>query len=411
MSIPGPFELIRKYRYLTNDTKKLVLFYGIESAGSAMGSFISIFYIISLGYGLVFYGIFTAVGGISFVAFLLPMSSSSSFLGSKRSVMLGTAFQALSDVLIGFSTQRTAIISSAVVWSLGTSLLSPNYGALVSKSESAEMRTHGFSASGFTSQMGTFAGTAASGMLASALYQYVGRVDSYRAVFLASAAIIMISMYPARISSVNIRGSMPKLKEQSYGIIYRLMIPAMLIGAGAGFLIPYFPVQFKERFGASVQLISIIFSLTNLFMAFFMLYMPYIERNRGSLRSIVSSWMVSTFFMIAMPLAGVFGFMALPIFSAFYFFRTVIMNAISPVQSSFELSLLKEQHRPLASSLETLAWNAANAGTVILGAMVMRYSLDLPFYICAAFYISASLLYYRFFRNFRVGIAHIIADQ
>jgi hypothetical protein len=43
--------------------------------------------------------------------------------------------------------------------------------------------------------------------------------------------------------------------------------------------------------------------------------------------------------------------------------------------------------------------------------MVMRYSLDLPFYICAAFYISASLLYYRFFRNFRVGIAHIIADQ
>ncbi len=138
-------------------------------------------------------------------------------------------------------------------------------------------------------------------------------------------------------------------------------------------------------------------------MAFLMLYMPYIERMRGPLRSIVSSWTVSTLFMIAMPLSGIFGFMALPIFSTFYFFRTIIMNAISPVQSSFELSMLKEQHRPVASSLETLAWNAANAGTVILGAVVMKYSLNLPFYICAIFYISASLLYYRFFRNSRLA--------
>jgi len=208
-------------------------------------------------------------------------------------------------------------------------------------------------------------------------------------------------VYPAILSKVNIRGSRPKFREQGYGIIYRLMLPAMLIGAGAGFLIPYFPVQFKDRFGASVQLISLIFSLTSLFMAFFMLYMPYIERNRGSLRSIVSSWLLSTAFMIAMPLTGIFGFMALPLFSAFYFFRTVIMNAISPVQSSFELSLLKEQYRPIASSLETLAWNAANSGTVVLGAIIMRYSLNLPFYICAIFYIFASLLYYRFFRNFK----------
>lgn len=401
MSIPDPVSMIKNYRYLTQDTKRLVVYYGVENIGSAMGSFITIFYVLSLGYGLVFYGALTAVGGISFVAFLLPMSSSSTLLGSKRSVIVGTVLQAASDVIIGFSTERAAILSSAIVWSLGSSMITPNYGALVSKSENIEMRTHGFSASGFMSQIGAFAGTAASGIVSSAFYPYVGRVNAYRLVFMISAAIMLLSVYPAILSKVNIRGSRPKFREQSYGIIYRLMLPAMLIGAGAGFLIPYFPVQFKDRFGASVQLISLIFSLTSLFMAFFMLYMPYIERNRGSLRSIVSSWLLSTAFMIAMPLTGIFGFMALPLFSAFYFFRTVIMNAISPVQSSFELSLLKEQYRPIASSLETLAWNAANSGTVVLGAIIMRYSLNLPFYICAIFYIFASLLYYRFFRNFK----------
>lgn len=393
--------MIRNYRYLTKDTKMLVLYYGVENVGSAMGSFITIFYVLSLGYGLIFYGVLTAVGGISFVAFLLPMSSSSTLLGSKRSVMIGTVLQAASDIMIGVSTERATILSSAVVWSLGSSMISPNFGALVSKSENIDMRTHGFSASGFMSQIGVFAGTAASGIVSSSFYPFVRRVNAYRLVFVISAVIMLLSVYPAMLSRVNIRGSRPKLREQSYGIIYRLMVPAILIGAGAGFLIPYFPVQFKERFGASVQLISLIFSLTSLFMAFFMLYMPYIERNRGSLRSIVSSWMLSTVFMMAMPLTGIFGFMALPLFSAFYFFRTVIMNAISPVQSSFELSLLKEQYRPIASSLETLAWNAANSGTVVLGAMVMRYSLNLPFYICATFYISASILYYRFFKHFR----------
>jgi MFS family permease len=393
--------MIKNYRYLTKDTKMLVLYYGVENVGSAMGSFITVFYVISLGYGLIFYGVLTAVGGISFVAFLLPMSSSYTLLGSKRSVMIGTVLQAASDIMIGVSTERATILSSAVVWSLGASMISPNFGALISKSENIDMRTHGFSASGFMSQIGAFAGTAASGIVSSLLYPFVGRVNAYRLVFVISATIILFSVSPAMLSGVNIRGSRPKFREQSYGIIYRLMIPALLIGAGAGFLIPYFPVQFKERFGASVQLISLIFSLTSLFMAFFMLYMPYIERNRGSLRSIVSSWMLSTVFMIAMPLTDIFGSMALPLFSTFYFFRTVIMNAISPVQSSFELSLLKEQYRPIASSLETLAWNAANSGTVVLGAIVMKYSLNLPFYICAAFYISASVLYYRFFRHFR----------
>ncbi|MGC8569462.1 MAG: MFS transporter [Nitrososphaeria archaeon] len=394
-------EALSEYFSLSGDSKLISAASLMTNFGSNMGGFLTVFYVLSLGYGLVFFGLLNTVGAISYVVLLLPASSLSYAIGSRKSLMLSAGLQGTAGALLSISTTRGAFIASSVLGSMGMAISTANMGPLISKAERIERRTHAFSLNYFMYTMGGFAGTALSGTSLDLLRPFLGDIGSYRAVYALSSAAALASLFFIKRIGVDIRSRIPLLKpnEQNSRTIAKMMTASSLIGAGAGFLIPYFSIQFKYRFSISIAAISVIFSLTNLFMAFMALLMPRIEGIRGSLRTIVGSWVAATTVMVLMPFVGALDGLSFPLFSAFYLIRTTLMNAISPVQSSFEMSMLDEQYRSIGASLENLAWNLTYAVTVTLGAVLMKISLNYPFYACAAFYYSSAVLYYLFFRS------------
>jgi len=383
---------------LSSEAKGLALYSGAYNFASALYGFITIFYVTALGYSTAFFGALSAIGEAALVLSLLATPHVASRTGAKGSVILGTAITATSVLGLATFSAPAALGAAFAGTGVGQAMVSPTFSSLVSAAEPRERRTAAFVASGVTNQLGAFVGTALSGTLADLLQPSLGRIGAYRIVL----AVASASMAPALLliykTSVDLRpGSNPwRMSKVSRRAAWKLIVAAILIGAGAGFLIPYFPLQFKYRFGSSTAYISQLFSVTNIVMAVIMLYMPELERRLGSLRSIVGSWIVATALMVAMPAAAElpFGVVA---FSALYLARTTVMNAIGPVQSSFELSMMDPGDRPTFSSLETLAWNAANAGTVVLGGIIMQTSLDVPFYICGIFYMAAAIFYYSSF--------------
>ncbi|MDP8023822.1 MAG: MFS transporter [Nitrososphaeria archaeon] len=392
---------LEDYRNLKEDTKRLAMYSFANNLASNLGGFITIFFVIYLGYGVVFYGIISAIGGFTFVILLIPSSFLTYLKGSKHTVLAGSVFQALSYLLIMIYPAKPTLIASSIVGSLGSSMNSAALNPLISKSESLANRTKAFSLNYFFNNIGAFIGTAFSGSLVDLLKNRIGYFSSYRSIFAVSASVFLVSSYIISRVHTDLKPSPPKidLKNENVNTIYKLAIPAGLIGAGAGFLIPYFPLQFRDRFNLSVSVISVIFSITNLFLAFFALYMPALERRLGSLRSIISSWVLATTFMVLMPFIGFLGTnpVAEALFAAFYLVRTLTMNVITPVQSSFELSLLNDEYKSIGSSIETLTWNSVYSVTVIFGAYLMRWSLNAPFFVCATFYYASAIIYYKFF--------------
>ncbi len=385
---------------LSGEARKLAMYYGVYSFAGALYGFISIFYVTALGYSAAFFGELSAIGEASLVLSLLATPHVASKAGARGAAILGTGITAASALGLAVSSAPIALGAAFAGAGVGQAMVSPTFSSLVSAAEPRERRTAAFVASGVSNQLGAFVGTALSGTAADILQPSLGRIGAYRMVIAMASAAMIPAILLIQGTPVDLRpnGNPWRMGEASRRVAWRLIAAAMLIGAGAGFLIPYFPLQFKYRFGSSTAYISQLFSVTNLVMAVIMLYMPELERRLGSLRSIVGSWIIATAFMVAMPAAAEMPF-GLDAFSALYLLRTTVMNAIGPVQSSFELSMIDPSDRPAFSSLETLAWNAANAGTVVLGGIIMQASLDAPFYICGVFYAAAAVFYYGSFAH------------
>ncbi len=388
----------RGYARLSRASRSLALYYLLYGISSGLSGFITIFYIISLGFNEVLYGALSSAGGFSYVAFLIASPYISRRIGARRALALGTGIYSASSAAIAASASAPALFVAFAASGASGALIYPSFSSLVSVSEDRSLLTKSYSLSGFSNQMGAFAGTALSGYLADSLKALLGQPGSYRAVIAVASAVAAASIVePLR------KGPDIKPKEiramASFRAMWRPLVAAGLIGAGAGFLIPYFQLQFRYRFNAPAQQISLVFSIANLAIAIIMLFMPAVEQALGSLNSIAGSWAVATLFMIAMPLvaASSVGFY---LFSGFYIIRTVIMNAIGPVQSSFEMSLFNDQDRPLFSSVENFVWNAANSATVVFGGIMMQESLNMPFYVCGAFYFTASALYYALMKDY-----------
>ena len=75
---------------------------------------------------------------------------------------------------------------------------------------------------------------------------------------------------------------MRELAEIDWGLHFKLVLPAMLIGLGAGLIIPFLNLYFRDRFGLSEGAIGVLFSVMQAFMVAGNLFGPAVSRRPGS---------------------------------------------------------------------------------------------------------------------------------
>lgn len=76
------------------------------------------------------------------------------------------------------------------------------------------------------------------------------------------------------------------------------------------------------------------------------------------------------------------------------------MNMSGPITSMFEMEKVKEQECVFASAMILFFYNLVyTSSTRLGGALIERYDFGATFYVAAAFYALAVVLYYRFFKQ------------
>ena len=397
--------IFSKYGKFSNTIRILIIIQFLISIVNGIISFLLIFYIRALGYSPIIYGIMTSITGLVFLITIVPSGVISSRIGAKGMINLGIISSILSLLILVFFESIPLLIISSVFMGLSWSLSQPSFGSLLATAASPEERNYAFSLNGFSNLIGASLGTAFSGYFPSiGQIIFLNTIFGYKLSFIISIFILVFLTFLVKKIDINLKVEKQekvKIPSNVKKTLIKLTLPAMLIGFGAGFVIPYFQLQFKFRFGVSIESISYIFALTDFIMAILMLYIPFYAEKKGTLITIVVLWLLATLTLFLMPFISYLP-MGFYMFSSLYIIRTILMNVAGPIQSSFEFSLIPKDFRMITSSLLSLSWVGMNSLSAYLGGILITISLNVPFYICTAFYLSSAIMYYIFFRNVKI---------
>lgn len=216
---------------------------------------------------------------------------------------------------------------------------------------------------------------------------------------------IFIALIPAQGMSTKSGKERPTPTQQSghsertgggnpWKLIARFSLCNAFIGFGAGMIVPYFNLYFRDWVGASIPQIGMVFAMGQFGTAVGSISSPFIAKRIGLVRGVAISQLCSLPFMLLMAWQH-----ELWLCSLCFIFRGAFMNMCTPMRHETTMEIVPPKHRARASAAESMSWNLSWATAMFFsGGIIKNYGYDTSLYIAFACYLISAMLYYRFFR-------------
>jgi len=428
------------------DAKKAILAATLNATSRSFSGFVLVLYLASLGYTLRDIGLITSIGLMCGAASLLPSGRLADYLGRARAMVCSVFLSIFGTVIYIFSNSFFTFVLASSTMGIADSMYGPAYSALLSNKVSDKRRNYLFGAERFSTMVGSTSAIFFAGLVPDILEKSGYTLGLGFRIVLLISIFVLICEIPFLYNIAdrdnadeleNLDGgsytqpSLEKVKDykteskedyiveniiddkridkkekgkerfwildkESTSYIAKYTFANSLIAFGAGFVIPFMQLYFTIHYKAPMAIVASVFSITSLLMAISYLLVPKLAERIGSIRTIVFTQGVSIIMLIAIPLSYPYFTLA----AIFYLVRTVLMNAASPIGTSYILGCVKKNERAFAASIITLLYNVSNSlSPPISGWIMANYNMDIPFFICALFYMVACGAYYFFFEN------------
>jgi MFS family permease len=186
-----------------------------------------------------------------------------------------------------------------------------------------------------------------------------------------------------------------KLLVERSSLFFKLCFPFFIVGLGAGFVIPFLNLYFRDRFGVPTGTIGTYFAIQQIAMLGGILSGPVLSKKFGMIRTIVSTQLASIPFMLILAFTYY-----LPAAVGAFIFRASLMNMGQPISTNFAMEKVDEKEQALTNALLMLSWTGSWAISANLGGKLIKaYSFTPPLLITVGFYVLSSILYYIFFSS------------
>ena len=333
------------------------------------------------------------------VAFLLRRHST-------RALLVGAAgLSAVAVVLQSTLTAPELLLTVAFLSGMVLTVFRLSIAPVIMREGEPHARPFLFSASFSVFFFSAIVGSAIGGALP---HTFLAVTDSQRLALrlslFVSAAITMSAAWPfARMRERHaeerrLPGLMEQLRELTeidWALHVKLILPSALIGLGAGLIIPFLNLYFRDRFGLSEARIGALFSVMQGFMVVGNLFGPEVSKRLGLVRGVVLTQLASVPFMLVLALSTFFPFVA-----AAFFLRGGLMNMNQPLSSHFAMEVVPPRDHAITNSLLSLSWFLAwSVSAEVGGHLIERKGYAEPLLIAAGLYVVASVLYWIFFRD------------
>lgn len=374
--------------------------------GAAMGiqRLIFNFFILSLGYDEALLGTLITVNNLTALLAALPMGYLADRLGRKRSLISSASVVSLAVVTMVIFPGPTLFIFMNIIMGLGMSLSAVTMGPFLMENSSEKERTYLFSFSSGLQMAAGFVGNWIGGYLPSWTggYLNVGAVSAqaYGSTLIVTAIVAGFGILPlALFRRVDLkpeqRSSIASLSyiRQHAGQLMRLVLPMLVTSIGAGLIMPFMNVFFRNQHNQPDRMIGTIFAWGSLAMGIGLLLAPALADRMGKIRLVVITQALSIPFLFLLGFSPWFWLSAMA-----YFFRLALMNMSGPVYQTFVMEEVDSQARATVASLVSMASTFGWAfSPMVSGWIQVNYGFRPAFAITLVIYAFSIFLYWRFF--------------
>ena len=264
-------------------------------------------------------------------------------------------------------------------------------------------RLHLFGVNHALEILASVAGVAGGGWVA----QYLGqRMDSdlwgFRITLWIAAGMLSLSLIPYLL----IRSPAPPKQKSTTGfkvwrvkrpgLLVKLMTPTFLIGCGAGLIIPFLNLYFRDRFDLETGAIGQVFAASQVLTAVGFILGPALADRFGMIRTVVAAEIFSIPFFVAMAFTS-----HLEVAVIAFWFRGALMNMNHPISSNFTMEAVDRDDQTFTNAIMEMTWSLSWAvSTQIGGWLIEGHGFTLPMMITVGLYFTSSCLYLFFFHDY-----------
>jgi len=346
---------------------RFVLASFLWSFGANLVYFFLNFHLEALGYTRAHIGYAQALLLLVGVVSALPLAYLIPRLGYLKSLYLAFFLAAGSGVLLGLGL---LVFPALGGYGLAGALLQGAAAPLMARLVPPERRVALFSLqAALTTASGFF-----STLLAGLLSEWVGA----RHVLLFALPFFLLAV-PLALGLPEGEGKVPRLKGR-FGVWLRLLVPQVVIGFGAGLVIPFLNLYLKEKFGLTYGATGLVFALSSLATGGAMLLQPLLVHRVGKLGAIV--WVQA----LSLPFLALLAWAPwLPVVTLALLVRGALMNAAGPVYAALVMDYLPEEERAGFFLVESALWSLLFAlGSALSGKLQAALGLGAFHYLFGA---------------------------
>ncbi len=247
------------------------------------------------------------------------------------------------------------------------------------------------------------AGSAVFGVMVAYIGKYTGSmIMAYRWTFVVAGGLGLLAVIPFSLIKAKDPKEDKEEAEFSLSLIrrrirlyFKLFAPYFVVGTGAGLIIPFLNIYFRDRFGAPPDQIGIFYTAVHATMFIGIMAGPVLAKKLGMVRSMVSTQLISIPFMLILAFTY-----SLPLAVFAFLIRGALMNLGNPIGRNFSMEMVSKPEQPLVNALLMLGWTSSwMISTKVGGILIENHGYTPVMLITVVLYIASSILYFVYFRN------------
>ena len=298
-----------------NRDVRLYLFASLLFGFSLFGGIYSLLlnlYLLRLGYGPKFVGVFNATGALSFAIFSLPAIALANRIGSRRTMIAGTlvaliGYATLSQIeLLPVAMRSTFALITYSFGLFGVALYVVNGSPFLMSIVTPGQRSHVFSLQAASLPLAGFAGNLIGGFLPGLIASVFDLNPASPTPFRHALLISSMLMIPAALFLTSTREpaiepeeeSTPSGGQRPLGLILIVSFVSLLHVAGEGSVRTFFNVYMDQALGASTSLIGAVVAAGQLLAVPVALAVPLLSRWIGNRRILIVGTVLSALVLI-----------------------------------------------------------------------------------------------------------------
>ncbi len=373
-------------------------------SGAAMGVYRLLFnfYVLSLGYDETLLGILVTANSLTALLVALPMGYLADAIGRKASLVLGSVINSLALLSAVLFPQAWVLVGANVLSGAAQGLMGATGGPFLMENSSERERTYLFSFAQGLLMTSVFVGNWVGGYLPTWMANRLGvlptSAEAYRlalgavVVVIGMAAVPYLLLRAPKRTSERSSFASPAFFIQERGLLARLITPLLATSLGAGMIMPFLNVFYRQVHDLPDATIGTLFAWGSLAMAIGLMIAPPLADRYGKIQLVVVSQALS------IPFLAIMGYAPYALSAGAYLIRLALMNMSGPVYQTFVMEKVAPERRATVASLSSMAFNFGWAFTPsISGWLQTNYGFGPIYAWTIILYVLSTYLYWVFF--------------